>query len=69
VSEYRSRDVEANTCRHAVCICDMEMVRCMKHYKDAFSSNNIGWVTSQHKSCAVTGAVSTYSVTLEMKTL
>ena len=55
VSEYRSSDVEANKCRHAVCICDMEMVRCMKHYKDTFSSDNVGWVTSQHKSCAVTG--------------
>ena len=73
MSEYRSRDAEANKCRHAVCICDMEMVRCMKHYKDTFSSDNVGWVTSQHKSCAVTGerlllTFTTYSVKLKMET-
>ena len=45
------------------------MVRCMKHYKDVFSSNNVGWVTSQHKSCEITGGwlwltFTTYSLKL-----
>ncbi|XP_078352601.1 uncharacterized protein LOC144637412 [Oculina patagonica] len=28
-------------CRHAVCLCDMEMVRCMKHYKNVINTDNI----------------------------
>ncbi|XP_078352608.1 uncharacterized protein LOC144637418 isoform X2 [Oculina patagonica] len=53
VSEYRTRKVAEKKCRHAVCLCDMEMVRCMKHYKDSFNSDNIGWESLKQRSCAI----------------
>ncbi|XP_078352609.1 uncharacterized protein LOC144637420 [Oculina patagonica] len=40
-------------CRHAGCLCDMEMVRCMKHYKDSFNSDNVGWESIKQRSCAI----------------
>ena len=37
-------------CRHAVCLCDMEMVRCMGHYKSVIDTDNIS-----HQQCNITG--------------
>lgn len=45
VSGYPTGDAEEKKCAHAVCICDMEMFRCMKHYKNEL---NVGR-TSYHR--------------------
>ena len=50
VSEYRASHVEETRCRHAVCLCDLEMVRCMGHYKSVIDTDNI-----LHQQCNVTG--------------
>ena len=50
VSEYRASHMEERRCRHAVCLCDMEMVRCMGHYKRVIDTDNIS-----HQQCNITG--------------
>ncbi|XP_078360196.1 uncharacterized protein LOC144644554 [Oculina patagonica] len=40
-------------CRHANCLCDLELVRCMRNYKEEFTTDNIGFVVPQGRSCAL----------------
>ncbi len=37
---------QEKTCRHAVCRCDIELVRCMQHYKDIYNTDNLGFTSS-----------------------
>ena len=53
VSEYRAGDMAEKKCRHAVCLCDMEMVRCMGHYQSVIDTDNIS-----HQQCSITGNIS-----------
>ena len=57
VSEYRARHLEEKKCRHAVCLCDMEMVRCMGHYKRVIDTDNIS-----HQQCNITGNISVLGI-------
>ena len=58
VSKYGIDDVDQAKCGYATCLCDMEMVRCFKHYKTAINfAEYHGWETLKKKSCAVTGTV------------
>ena len=50
MSEYRASHEEEKRCRHAVCLCDLEMVRCMGHYKSEIDTDNI-----LHQQCNVRG--------------
>ena len=55
MNEYRTTDAEERKCGYSVCLCDMEMVRCMEYYKNDFNANKItkiGWSTTR---CAITG--------------
>ena len=52
VSEYRAGNMAEKKCRHAVCLCDMEMVRCMGHYKSVIDTDNIS-----HQQCSITGNI------------
>ena len=52
VSEYSARLMKEKKCRHAVCLCDMEMVRCMGHYKSEIDTDNIS-----HQQCNITGTI------------
>ena len=40
-------------CRRANCLCDLELVRCMRHYREEFDTDNVGWVTVHQRSCAL----------------
>ena len=55
VSEYDAMHLAEpeKRCRHAVCLCDMEMVRCMGHYKSVIDTDNIS-----HQQCSITGNIS-----------
>ncbi|KAL9979601.1 hypothetical protein ACROYT_G017282 [Oculina patagonica] len=50
VSEYRTSNVEKKQCKHAVCLCDMEMVRCMTHYQNEINLKKIN-----HQRCNLPG--------------
>ena len=53
VSEYiDTSNEDEKKCRHANCLCDMEMVRCMKHYKDEINTDNI-----LYQQCDVKGKI------------
>ena len=52
VSEYGAGHLAEKRCRHAVCLCDMEMVRCMGHYKSVIDTDNI-----LHQQCSITGNI------------
>ena len=50
VRAYTKGRMEEKQCRHAVCLCDLEMVRCMGHYKNEIDTTKI-----LHQQCTVTG--------------
>jgi len=52
LSEYREGSDEEKRCRHALCLCDLEMVRCMGHNKNEIDTANI-----LHQKCNVTGKI------------
>ena len=52
MSEYDAGHLAEKRCRHAVCLCDMEMVRCMGHYKSVVDTDNI-----LHQQCNITGNI------------
>ena len=52
VSDYSASLVKEKKCRHAVCLCDMEMVRCMGNYKKKIDMDNI-----LHQQCNITGNI------------
>ena len=52
VGEYTTTNIAEKKCRHAVCLCDLEMVRCMGHYKSEINTDNIS-----HQKCNITGNI------------
>jgi len=52
LSEYREGSDEEKRCRHALCLCDLEMVRCMGHNK-----NEIDTAKISYQQCNVTGEI------------
>ena len=52
LSEYREESDEEKQCRHALCLCEMEMVRCMGHNKDEIDTTRI-----LHQQCNITGEI------------
>ena len=52
LSEYREGSDEEKRCRHALCLCDLEMVRCMGHNKNEIDTTKI---SSQQ--CNITGKI------------
>ena len=50
VSEYTTTNTAEKNCRRAVCLCDLEMVRCMGHYESEIDTDNIA-----HQKCNITG--------------
>lgn len=59
VSEYRTSNVEKKQCKHAVCLCDMEMVRCMTHYQNEINLKKIN-----HQRCNLPGNIFICLVTI-----
>jgi len=51
-SEYREGSDEEKRCRHALCLCDLEMVRCMGHNKNEIDAAKISY-----QQCNVTGKI------------
>ena len=52
LSEYLEGSAEEKRCRRALCLCDLEMVRCMGHNKDEIDTTKIS-----HQQCNVTGKI------------
>ena len=52
LSEYLEGSDEEKQCRHALCLCEMELVRCMGHNKDEIDTTRI-----LHQQCNVTGKI------------
>jgi len=52
LSEFREGSDEERRCRHGLCLCDMEMVRCMGHNKDEIDPTKI-----LHQQCNITGNI------------
>ena len=52
VREYDAGYLAEKRCRHAVCLCDMDMVRCMGRYKSVIDTDNIS-----HPQCNITGNI------------
>ena len=50
LSEFREGSDEERRCRHALCLCELEMVRCMGHNKDEIDTAKI-----LHQQCNITG--------------
>ena len=50
LSSYVKGRLEDKRCRHATCLCEMEMVRCMGHYKNEIDTTKI-----LHQQCDITG--------------
>jgi len=50
LSSYVKGRLEDKRCRHAACLCEMEMVRCMGHYKNEIDTTKI-----LHQQCNITG--------------
>ena len=50
LSEFREGSDEERRCRHGLCLCDMEMVRCMGHNKNEIDTTKI-----LHQQCKITG--------------
>ena len=58
VSGYGTDDIEKAKCGYATCLCDMEMIRCFKHYKEDLNLDKYhGWEVLQKKSCAFKGNI------------
>ena len=58
VSGYGTDDIEKAKCGYATCLCDMEMIRCFKHYKEDLDlDKHHGWEILQKKSCAFKGNI------------
>ena len=53
LSEFREGSDEERRCRHALCLCELEMVRCMGHNKDEIDTAKI-----LHQQCNITGKTS-----------
>ena len=52
ISEYHQGSDEEKQCRHALCLCEMELVRCMGHNKDEIDTTRI-----LHQQCNITGKI------------
>ena len=52
LSEYRKGSDEEKRCRRALCLCDLEMVRCMGLNKDEIDTTKIS-----QQQCNVTGII------------
>ncbi|XP_073259244.1 uncharacterized protein [Porites lutea] len=53
MSGYGTDDIEKAKCGYATCLCDMEMIRCFKHYKEDLDLDKYHeWERLQKKSCA-----------------
>ena len=52
LSEYREGSDEEKQCRRALCLCDLEMVRCMGLNKDEIDTTKIS-----QQQCNVTGKI------------
>ena len=52
LSEYREGSDEEKRCRRALCLCDLEMVRCMGLNKDEIDTTKIS-----QQQCNVTGKI------------
>ena len=50
LSEYREGSDEEKRCRRALCLCDLEMVRCMGLNKDEIDITRVS-----HQQCNITG--------------
>ena len=50
MSAYVKGRMEDKKCRRARCLCDMEMVRCMGHYKNEIDTTKV-----LHQQCNITG--------------
>ena len=50
LSEFREGSDEERRCRHALCLCELEMVRCMGHNKDEIDTTKI-----LYQQCNITG--------------
>ena len=50
LSEYRVGSDEEKQCRHALCLCELEMVRCMGHNKNEIDTTKISY-----QQCNITG--------------
>ena len=52
LSEYREGSDEEKRCRRALCLCDLEMVRCMGLNKDEIDITRVS-----HQQCNITGKI------------
>ena len=52
LSDYREGSDEEKQCRRALCLCDLEMVRCMGLNKDEIDTTKIS-----QQQCNVTGKI------------
>ena len=52
LSEYLQGSDEEKQCRHALCLCEMELVRCMGHNKEEIDTTRI-----LHQQCNITGKI------------
>jgi len=53
LSEYREGSDEEKRCRHALCLCDLEMVRCM-----GLNKNEIDTTKISYQKCTIKGKIS-----------
>ena len=52
LSEYTAGSDDEKQCRHALCLCELEMVRCMGHNKNEIDTTKI-----LHQQCNITGNI------------
>ena len=52
LGEYREGSDEEKQCRYALCLCEMELVRCMGHNKDEIDITRIFY-----QQCNITGKI------------
>ena len=52
LSEFSEGSDDEKQCRHALCLCELELVRCMGHNK-----NEIDTAKILHQQCNITGTI------------